>query len=348
MPSKHKSSAVIIPLDEAVGHVLAHDITEIRPGQFKGAAFKKGHIVKEQDLEHLRRLGKEHLFVLHIGPHELHEDEAALRLARALSGPGVLFEGLPSEGKISLLSACRGLLKVNVEALTELNLVPDITCSTRHNNSLVERGEVVAGTRAIPLVIDEAMVAQGEEICEKAGGILSVKELSMPDVGLIVTGNEVYRGRIQDRFAPIVQEKILAFSCDLKAVAFVPDERDFIQRTLTDLLEKGCGLLLVAGGMSVDPDDVSRAAILGAGATDVVYGTPVLPGAMFLYGRIGEIPVMGLPACVLYYRATVFDLLLPRVLAGEIVTRQDLAAMAHGGLCLTCAECRYPICPFGK
>lgn len=348
MPSKHKSSAVIIPLDEAMGHVLAHDITEIRPGQFKGAAFKKGHIVKEQDLEHLRRLGKEHLFVLHIGPHELHEDEAALRLARALSGPGVLFEGLPSEGKLSLLSACRGLLKINVEALTEFNLVPDITCSTRHNNSLVERGEVIAGTRAIPLVIDEAMVVQGEEICEKAGGILSVKELSRPDVGLIVTGNEVYRGRIEDKFAPILQEKMQSFSCKLKAVIFAPDDMGFIRDAITDLLAKGCKLILVAGGMSVDPDDVSRAAIQEAGAQDVVYGTPVLPGAMFLYGRFGDVPVLGLPACVLYFRATVFDLILPRVLAGETITRKDVAAMAHGGLCLICPECRYPVCPFGK
>jgi len=348
MPSKHKSAAVIIPLDKAVGHVLAHDITEIRPGQFKGAAFRKGHILREEDLEHLRRLGKEHLFVLHLGPRELHEDQAAARLATALSGPGILLEGTPAEGKITLRSAHRGLLKVRVEALTEFNLVPDITCSTRHNNVLVGEGEVVAGTRAIPLVIDEALVERGEEICRKAGGILSVKALSRPDTGLIVTGNEVFRGRIADQFAPIVKKKMETLGCRLRETIFAPDDRALIAGKIRDLLDQGCELILVAGGMSVDPDDVSRSAIIEAGARDVVYGTPVLPGAMFLYGRIDEIPIMGLPACVLFYRATVFDLILPRVLAGETVTRRDVAAMAHGGLCLNCAECRYPVCPFGK
>ncbi len=348
MPSKYKSSATTIPLDQAVGKVLTHDITEIRPGNFKGPAFKKGHVIKEEDLDHLRRLGKEHLFVLHIGPDGFHEDEAAIRLAEALAGAGVVFNDQPSEGKIVLKSAHRGLLKVDVEALTEFNLVPDITCSSRHNNVLVYGGETIAATRAIPLIIDRTSVNKAVSIAKEAGGIFSVKRLSQPDTCVIITGNEVYKGLIKDKFASIIRKKLKPFGCNLRETLFTPDVQFEITQGIMKLLNKGMGLILVAGGMSVDPDDVSRMAIAEAGVKDMVYGTPVLPGAMFLYGRLGEIPVLGLPACVLYYNSTVFDLVLPRVLAGEKITKRDIAVMAHGGLCLICDECRYPVCPFGK
>lgn len=348
MSNKYKSSASIIPVDQAIGKVLAHDVTEIRPGQFKGVAFKKGHIIKEEDLPHLKRLGKEHLFVLHIGPEEVHEDDAAIRLARALAGPGVVFDSRPSEGKIALKAAHWGLLKVNVKALTELSLIPAICCSSRHNNTLVEKGETIAATRAIPLIIEEKTLSLAIEIAKTARGIFSVKQLSQPQTGLIITGNEVYHGLIDDKFAPIIRKKLRFFRCQLKEILFAPDDEMEIAKGIKDLLQKGSGLILVAGGMSVDPDDVSRMAIAEAGAVDIVYGTPVLPGAMFLYGRFGNIPVLGLPACVLAYNVTAFDLLLPRILAGERITRRDLAVMAHGGLCLNCERCRYPICPFGK
>lgn len=348
MTSQFKSSAKSIPLDQAVGKVLAHDITEIRPGQFKGAAFKKGHIVTEEDIPHLRRLGKEHLFVLSLGPGELHEDEAALRLAKALAGPGVTFDGRPSEGKATLRAARRGLLKVQVEALTRLNMVPDICCASRHNNTLVEEGDIVAGTRAIPLVIDETLLREAEGIAGSGGGIFCVKALASPSIGLIVTGNEVYEGIIEDKFAPLIRKKVQEYGCRLVKQVYLQDDQDKIAKEIHRLLDAGMELLMVAGGMSVDPDDVSRAAIAQAGAQDVVYGTPVLPGAMFLWGRIRQIPILGLPACVIFYRATVLDLLLPRVLAGESLSRRDLAEMAHGGLCLNCESCRYPVCPFGK
>ncbi|MBW2095677.1 MAG: molybdopterin-binding protein [Deltaproteobacteria bacterium] len=348
MGNKYKSSATIISLEEAVGKVLAHDITEIRPGQFKGPAFKKGYIIREDDLEHLRRLGKEHLYVLHMGPDELHEDEAAIRLATALAGPGVVFNEQASEGKINLKAAYRGLLKVQVDALTEFNMVPNISCSSRHNNIVVEEGEIIAGTRAIPLIIDRRDVEEAERVAEKTGGIFSVKEFLRPETGLVITGNEVYSGRIDDKFAPILRKKLKFFGCSVKETLFLPDDQDQITKGIKGLLDGGIGLILVAGGMSVDPDDVSRLGIAGAGAEDLVYGSPVLPGAMFLYGHFGNVPIMGLPACVLFYRATVFDLMLPRVLAGERITRKDLAETAHGGLCLNCDTCHYPVCPFGK
>ena len=348
MTGKHKSSAEMIPLDEAVGKVLAHDITEILPGHFKGVAFRKGHVIRKQDLERLRRLGKEHLFILNIGPGEVHEDDAAIKLAKALAGPGVMFDKNPSEGKISLKSVCKGLLKVNVKSLTELSLIPAICCSSRHNNIFVENGETIAATRAIPLIIDESTLNKAIKIAGEAGGIFSIKKLSQLETGLIITGNEVFYGRIKDKFAPIIKKKLAFFGCQLKETLYSPDDRSGIAQGIRDLRKKRLGLILIAGGMSVDPDDVSRLAIADAGARDIVYGTPVFPGAMFLYGRFGEVPVLGLPACILYYRATVFDLILPRVLAGERITRRDFAAMAHGGLCINCEECRYPICPFGK
>ena len=348
MHSKYKSSATIIPLAQAVGKVLAHDITEIRPGQFKGPAFRKGHIVREEDLDHLKRLGKEHIFTLHIGPGEVHEDEAAVRLSEALVGPGVIYDSRPSEGKIALKSAHRGLLKVNVTALTAFNMIPEITCSSRHNNVIVDKGETIAATRAIPLIINEITLNKATAIAKKAGGIFSVKILSKPETGLIITGNEVYSGRIEDKFAPLIRKKLQLLGCHLKDITFMPDDKNEIIQTIRQFQKNGLGLILVAGGMSVDPDDVSRMAISEAGAKDIVYGTPVLPGAMFLYGRLGNIPVLGLPACILYYNTTVLDLILPRVLAGERITRRNLAKMAHGGLCLNCEVCRYPVCPFGK
>lgn len=348
MTSKYKSSATVIPLDEALGKVLAHDITEIRPGQFKGPAFKKGHIITSEDLPHLRRLGKEHIFVLDMSPDEIHEDEAALKLATVMAGPGILFDEQPSEGKVSLRAAHRGLLKVNVSALVELNLVPDMCCASRHNNVLVEAGDIVAAERVIPLVVSKASLETAIGVARDAGGVFSVERLARPRTGLIVTGNEVYHGLIDDKFAPLIRRKLEYYDCWLDATFFAPDDQSEIAQKIHELQKEGMGLILVAGGMSVDPDDVSRLAILEAGATDVVYGTPVLPGAMFLYGRLGDIPVLGLPACVLYYGATVLDLILPRVLAGEAISRRDLAVLSHGGLCLNCESCRYPACPFGK
>lgn len=339
---------MILPLEEAAGKILAHDITEIRPGQFKGAAFKKGQRIREEDLDHLRRLGKEHLYVLSLGPGEFHEDEAALELAAAFAGEGVVFDPHPSEGKISLRAGITGLLKVEVEALTEVNMVQDISCASRHTDTLVREGEIVAATRAIPLVIRQEMLSQAVRAAREAGGLFRVKALQRPRTGLVVTGNEVYHHLIEDKFAPLIRSKLASFGCELLAPVFAPDYADRIASAIEKVRAREARLILVAGGMSVDPDDVTRTGIARAGARDLVYGTPVLPGAMFLYARLGNVPVLGLPACVLYYRATVLDLLLPRVLAGEGITRRDLARMAHGGLCLNCIECRYPVCPFGK
>jgi molybdenum cofactor synthesis domain-containing protein len=348
MASKFKSSATTISTDNAVGTIIAHDITEICPGKFKGPAFKKGHLVRKEDIEHLKRLGKEHLYLLDISSDEMHENDAALTFARSLAGENIYFDKEPCEGKITLKSACYGLLKVDTEALTMFNMVPDISCASRHNNSVVDAGDIVGMTRAIPLIIEKNYVTQAIRIAKEAGAIFSVKALSKLDAGLIITGNEVYFGRVEDKFAPVIRKKIETYGCQIKETIFSPDDKSVIIKSIRKLLNSGCLLIIITGGMSVDPDDVTKLAIAEVGTEDVIFGTPVLPGAMFLYGRYGDIPVLGLPACVIYYRTTIFDIILPRVLAGETISREDIAAMAHGGMCLNCERCRYPLCPFGK
>ncbi|MFH1139119.1 MAG: molybdopterin-binding protein [Pseudomonadota bacterium] len=338
----------LINLSDAVGTILAHDITEIRPIEFKGPAFKKGHMVAEADIQHLARLGKQHLYVLEIGPDMLHEDEAVLVLAQSLAGPGATYNPNPSEGKINLVAAHDGLLKVDTTALTEFNLVEGVMCASRHANTVVKKGEILAGTRAIPLVIEKNRVEEAADRARRVGGVFSVKPLARPKAGLVITGGEVYTGLIKDRSAPIVSGKLKAFGCEVLEPSFAPDDADFIARAIVDKIAAGAELIVATGGMSVDPDDVTKLGIAKAGARDIVYGSSVLPGAMLLLARIGSVPVVGVPACAIFHPRTIFDVVLPRILAGELLGRRELAALAHGGLCLNCPSCHFPACPFGK
>lgn len=337
-----------IPVGEAVGTVLAHDITEIRPGEFKGRAFKKGHVIKQEDICHLQRLGKEHLFVLNIADNEMHEDEAAYALANALIGDGVSIKGEPKEGKISIIAEKDGLLKINRDALFRFNMLGDVMCATLHSNTIVKQGRTVAETRAIPLIVRKAIVQAAVNIGNQAGKIIYVKEIRKPKAGVVITGNEVYYGRIKDAFGPIIKAKIEAMGGEIVGTYFAPDDESYIEARLRELLNAGADLLITTGGMSVDPDDVTRFAIRNIGVENITYGSAVLPGAMFLVAYLGDIPILGIPACGMYAKTTVFDLILPRVLAGEKVGRKDLAELGHGGLCMKCETCRYPVCPFGK
>ncbi|GER94726.1 molybdopterin-binding protein [hot springs metagenome] len=383
---KNRIGVKTVPVKEAVGMVLAHDITEIRQDDFKGRAFKKGHIVREEDINHLQRLGKENLFVLNIADDEMHEDDAAYALASALMGEGVVMEGEPKEGKINIIADRNGLLKINREALFRFNMLGDVMCATLHNNTVVKKGQLVAGTRAIPLVVKKRIVEEAVAVCKvqnpsafslqpsASSGVIEVKELRRPRAGIVITGNEVYYGRIKDAFAPIISKKIEEFDGEIVGIYYAPDDVDFIEARLKELLEAGADLLITTGGMSVDPDDVTRFAIRKLGATDITYGSSVLPGAMFLIAYISAterpstssghdsatapsplhqftpspIPILGIPACGMYHKTTIFDLILPRVLAGEKIGREELAELGYGGLCLNCKECRYPVCPFGK
>ncbi|MDD4987161.1 MAG: molybdopterin-binding protein [Dehalococcoidales bacterium] len=337
-----------IKLEDAIGTKLAHDITEIRPGEFKGAAFVNGHTVCEADLCRLQRLGKNHLYALDLEADEIHENAAAAMLAGALAGEGITWENNPREGKIKLLAARDGLLQVDAPALAAFNLVEEVMCATLHSNTLVKQGELVAATRAIPLVMKRAAIERATAIARQHGAVLAVQPLRCAQVGLIITGNEVYHGLIQDRFAPILTEKLALLGSQVAALTFAPDDTAVIRRLIGSHLNQGCDLILLTGGMSVDPDDVTRHAILQSGAAEIHYGAAVLPGAMFLVAYLGDVPILGVPACALYHRITVLDLVLPRILAGERVGRSELASWGHGGLCRECWDCSFPHCHFGK
>ena len=337
-----------IPVEQAVGMVLPHDITEIVKDSFKGRAFKKGHIIRPEDVDHLKRLGKEHIYVLQLGPDEIHENEAAEILAKVLAGPGATLSAEPVEGKIAIHAAHDGLLKVNEETLYQFNLLGEVMCSTLQTNTPVTKGETIAATRLIPLVSERKIVEQAAAIAETEGPILAVKELRQARAGLIITGNEVFSGRIEDKFEQVLRDKLGSLGSEVSSVSFAPDDINQIADAITKAVENGADLIITSGGMSVDPDDVTRLGIAAAGATDCYYGTPVLPGAMFLSGRIGDVPVLGLPACGMFHKITVFDLVLPRILSGETIGREEFARMGHGGLCRNCKHCHYPVCNFGK
>ncbi len=344
-----------IPLGDSIGLMLAHDVTEIRPGEIKCRAYKRGHIIREDDIGHLRRLGKEQVFVLDIERDEMHEDDAAYCLATSLTGTGATMEGEPKEGKINIVADRDGLLKVNEEALFQFNMLGDIMCATLHDNTRVKRGAVVAGTRAIPLVVKRKVVEEAMAVAERFGKVVEVKQLRRPKAGVVITGNEVYHGLIKDAFEPVITRKIEEYQGEIVGLSYTPDDEGIITERLSELIDAGAELLITTGGMSVDPDDVTRFAIKNLGATDITYGSAALPGAMFLvaYIELGDfnrepVPVLGIPACGIYHKRTVFDLVLPRILAGELIGRKELAHLGHGGLCMNCVECRYPLCPFGK
>ena len=337
-----------IRVEDAVGRKLAHDITEIRPGEFKGAAFSKGHTVCNEDICHLQKLGKNNLYLVDLEEGEIHENQAAAILAQALAGEGIVWENKPHEGKIKLLAERDGLLVVDSTTLAAFNLVDEVMCATLHSHTLVKKGEQVAATRAIPLIMKSAPIERAAAIAGQNGAVVSVKPLRHIRAGLVITGNEVYNNLIEDRFAPILTQKIETLGSEVAGLTFAPDDANVICDAIRSHLDDGCDLLLLSGGMSVDPDDVTRKGIRLAGADEVHYGAAVLPGAMFLVAYIGDVPVLGIPACGLYHRTTVLDLILPRILAGEKIGKTELAFLGHGGLCRDCAECTYPHCGFGK
>ncbi|MDF9406839.1 MAG: Molybdopterin molybdenumtransferase [Pelotomaculum sp. PtaB.Bin013] len=336
-----------VKVEEAVGMVLCHDITRIAPGEFKGPAFKKGHIVTEEDIPELLKLGKEHIFIWECGEDFLHEDVAALRIARAGSGQGVSFTE-PNEGKVNLIAAFRGLLKINVEGVCLINDIEEVVLSTRHTNHIVDKGDILAGTRVIPLVINKEKIELAEQVCKDYGPLLEVKEMRSLRVGLITTGNEVFHGRIEDKFSPVIKEKLSRYGCPVLFHSVLPDETGQITERIRDFIGNGAEMIIITGGMSVDPDDVTPGGVRASGAEIVTYGAPILPGAMFLLAYLDNIPVLGLPACVMYFKTTIFDLILPRILAGERVARKEITRMGYGGLCLRCQDCMFPFCSFGK
>lgn len=336
-----------VRVEKAVGMMLAHDITRIVPGVFKGVGFSRGHVVREEDIPELLKLGKRFLYVDHLGDSRIHEEEAALRIARAISGEGICWTK-PKEGKTNLVSTHRGLLRVNAKALFRINRRGDIIVSSLRDGFICRAEQMVAATRIIPLTIPRRRIERLEEMAQKVGPVIRVLPFKSLRVGAVVTGSEIAEGLVQDGFEQYVGEKLRDLGCQLVDKLVVGDDPGRIATAILELRDRGCEAILATGGLSVDPDDRTRQGIRMAGARILFYGTPVLPGAMFLLARLGETLVMGLPACVFYHKTTMFDLVFARILAGEEVTRRDVAEMGHGGLCLNCESCRFPACPFGK
>lgn len=337
-----------IKTEDAIGHVICHDITMIVKDQYKDAVFRKGHIVKEEDIPVLLSIGKDYLYIWEKDESMYHEDEAAVILADACEGAG-MERSKPKEGKIELKATEDGLLQIDVERLLQINSLENIMIATRHTNTVVKVGDKLAGTRIIPLVIEKEKMKTVSMIANKENPILTILPFVRKTVGIVTTGNEVFYGRIKDTFTPVIREKMEQFGVEVIGHKVIGDDQAQITKAILDLKKQGAQMILCTGGMSVDPDDRTPAAIRDSGAKIITYGAPVLPGAMFLLGYFEDgTPIMGLPGCVMYAKATIFDLVLPRVLADVKLEKSDFAIMGHGGLCLGCRECHYPNCGFGK
>lgn len=337
----------LIRTQDAVGRVLCHDMTQIIPGKYKDARFRKGHVVREEDVPVLLSMGKENLYVWEMVPGMVHENDAAERLC-ALCRNANMDRSPVKEGKIELTAAMDGLFRVDSQRLTAVNSLEDVMIATRHGNTAVHKGDKLAGTRVIPLVIEDAKLKQAEA----AAGDTPLLELlpwKLRTAGIVTTGSEVAKGLIEDSFTPVVERKLAAFGIRTMAHRLPGDDMETVTNAILEVKASGVDLILCTGGMSVDPDDNTPGAVKRSGARIVTYGAPVLPGAMFLLGYFEDgIPVCGLPGCVMYAKSTIFDLVLPRIAAGVVVTRADVAAMGEGGLCLGCPVCTYPNCRFGK
>lgn len=325
-----------VKVEDAVGLVLAHDLTQILPGKFKGRLFRKGHKVTEEDIPKLKDIGKEHLYVMELAPSDLHEDDAAQRMALALSGENTT-RTEPHEGKVTLKSSITGLVKINKDAVDRINAIGDVALATVTDGLVVQIGDTVAATRAIPLIVPEAKVAEVERIAEAyrrehGAGPIEVKPFRKLRAGLLTTGTEVFSGRIVDKFGPAVSRKLEELGSEVAEQRFAPDDRQIIVKEILYFLHSGYDMILLTGGMSVDPDDRTPGAIAEAGTDIVSYGTPMLPGSMLLFGYLHGVPIFGLPGCVMHDPYTSFDVLLPRVLAGETIVREDIVRMGYGGL----------------
>jgi molybdopterin biosynthesis enzyme len=335
-----------IEVSEAIGMALGQDLTRIVPGEFKGVAFKKGHIIKIEDIDLMRSMGKNHVYVMELGAEKVHENDAAQQMALYTAQETLLFAEA-AEGKVNLKAHCSGILKIDTERLLAINMLEGLALATLHNNSPVSSGELIASVKIIPLMVPKATLDQVKEICA-AGHIISILPYAAKKAGLIVTGNEVYYGLIKDKFDGVIRSKFAALGSNVTETVYLPDDADLIADTIKMLAAKN-DIVFVTGGMSVDPDDVTAVAVKKTGAEVAVYGTPVLPGAMFMAAYLGEVPVLGIPACGMFSKITVLDVVLPKVLAGERITRRHIASLGNGGLCRQCeAGCHYPHCSFGK
>ena len=334
-----------INVQNAIGMELCHDITEMNDG-FKGVAFKRGHIIRPEDVEHLLNLGKRTVFVWEEQAGEIHEDDCARRMAAMAPVKGAHYTE-PAEGKVLLLADQRGMFRVNTELLKRLNSIGDITISTLPDHYPVERGARLASMRIVPLVTKEEQILEAERLCARET-LLDLRPYQPKKLGVIITGSEVYSGRIRDKFEPVVRAKMEQYPCEILAVTICDDDLDMIVNAAKAHLEQGADFLIFTGGMSVDPDDLTPTAVRQLGADIVTHGVPSQPGNMTLVAYLGDIPVLGVPGAAIKLPTTIFDVLLPQIFAGDRITKEELINLADGGLCQMCTECRWPNCTFGR
>ena len=339
----------LIKTEDAVGSVLCHDLTQIIKGVTKDAVFRKGHIVQPEDIPVLLSIGKEHLYVWEADENMLHENDAA-RILCAICKNANMHESEVKEGKIELSATCEGLFKVDSKRLQLVNSFGQMMIATRHGNTPVKKGDKLAGSRIIPLVIEKEKMYSIQELCGEEP-ILKLLPYKLKKAAVIATGSEIFTGRIKDTFTPVIEEKLAEYGVEVVFKQVLGDDPEAVTAAIKSAIEeKGAELVCCTGGMSVDPDDRTPLAIKNTGAQIISYGAPVLPGAMFLlaYYGVNKVPIMGLPGCVMYSKRTIFDLVLPRVIACDYVTAEELAQLGEGGLCLNCKICTYPACGFGK
>lgn len=338
----------LMKTEDAVGQVLCHDITQIIKGVTKDAVFRKGHVIRKEDIPVLLSVGKDHIYIWENNENMLHENDAAQILYDMCKNEHMRPSEV-KEGKIELIAECDGLLKINTEKLNAVNSLGEMMIASRHGNFPVKKGDKLAGTRIIPLVIEKEKMERAKKVVGDSP-IFEIKPFLKKKVGIVTTGNEVYYGRIKDTFTPVIEEKLSEYDAEVIGHELSDDDPEHITAAIEKLLKAGATMIICTGGMSVDPDDKTPLAIRNTGADMVTYGAPVLPGAMFLLAYYGEehIPMMGLPGCVMYSKRTIFDLVLPRVIAGEILKKEDIDVLGEGGLCLSCPVCTFPNCGFGK
>lgn len=334
-----------IRVQDAVGMELCHDITEMNDG-FKGAAFRRGHIIRAEDIDHMLRIGKEHVFVWEEQAGEVHEDDCARRMAVMAPVEGAHYTD-PAEGKVLLFADQRGMFRVNRRLLSKINSIGDITICTLPDHFPVEAGDRLASMRIVPLVTQEKQICEAEELCKKEK-LLDLQPYRKRKVGVIITGSEVYYGRIQDKFGPVIRSKIQQYPAEIVGITLCEDKLESIVEAAKTHLQNGADFLIFTGGMSVDPDDLTPAAIRQLGAEIVSYGVPSQPGNMTLAAYLGDVPILGIPGAAIKLPTTVFDVLLPQIFAGEKITREDLRNLAEGGLCRMCQSCHWPNCTFGR
>ncbi len=338
----------LLKTEDAVGQILCHDITQIIPGVTKGAVFRKGHIIREEDIPVLLSIGKDHVYIWENNENMLHEDEAALILYELCADEHMRPSAI-REGKIELIAETDGLLKVDRAKLLAINSLGEMMIASRHGDFPVRKGDKIAGTRVIPLVIGKEKMELARDAA--AGGpVFRILPFRQKKVGIVTTGNEVFHGRIQDQFTPVILRKVAEYEGDVIGHEISDDDQDRIRECILRLVDAGADLIICTGGMSVDPDDRTPAAIRKTGARIVSYGSPVLPGAMFLLSYLGDqnLPIIGVPGCAMYHHRTVLDLVLPHLFADDLMEKADLDRLGEGGLCLNCETCVFPLCGFGK